>query len=86
MGDSVDNIPGVPGVGEKTALAMVAAYGPLESVLARAERYMTVLDGRDALLAALEIAEPEAAVPEAAFRELEERARALEKPWSSCGR
>lgn len=37
MGDSSDNIPGIPGVGEKTALKLLDAYGDLESVLAHAE-------------------------------------------------
>ncbi len=32
MGDSSDNIPGVPGVGEKTALKLIGEYGTLESV------------------------------------------------------
>ncbi|MDR0433831.1 MAG: DNA polymerase I [Gracilibacteraceae bacterium] len=35
MGDSSDNIPGVPGVGEKTALKLLHAYGTVENVLAR---------------------------------------------------
>jgi len=34
MGDSSDNIPGVPGVGEKTAQKLLAEYGTLENVLA----------------------------------------------------
>ena len=33
MGDTSDNIPGVPGVGEKTALKLVQQYGSLEKVL-----------------------------------------------------
>lgn len=32
MGDSSDNIPGVPGVGEKTALKLISEYGDLESI------------------------------------------------------
>ncbi len=32
MGDSSDNIPGIPGVGEKTALTLVNTYGTLENI------------------------------------------------------
>ena len=32
MGDSSDNIPGVPGIGEKTALKLIADYGSLDGV------------------------------------------------------
>ena len=35
-GDKIDNIPGVPGVGEKTAAGLLKEYGSLESVLANA--------------------------------------------------
>jgi DNA polymerase-1 len=35
-GDKIDNIPGVPGVGEKTAAGLLKEYGTLESVLAHA--------------------------------------------------
>jgi DNA polymerase-1 len=37
MGDSVDNVPGVPGVGPKTAAQLIQDYGDLEAVLAHAE-------------------------------------------------
>jgi DNA polymerase-1 len=53
MGDSVDNIPGVPGVGQKTALAAVSAYGDLEAVIARAARFADLFDARDLLLEAI---------------------------------
>ncbi len=36
MGDSSDNIPGVPGVGEKTALKLLSDYGNLDGVYAHA--------------------------------------------------
>ena len=36
MGDSIDNIKGVPGVGEKGARDLIAAHGDLETLLARA--------------------------------------------------
>ncbi len=38
VGDSVDNIPGVPLVGPKKAAALIEQFGDLESVLANAEK------------------------------------------------
>jgi DNA polymerase-1 len=35
-GDSTDNVPGVPGIGVKTAAELINAYGDLETLLARA--------------------------------------------------
>ena len=37
MGDAVDNIPGIAGVGEKTAAKLLAEYTTIESVLANAD-------------------------------------------------
>jgi len=36
-GDTSDNIPGVPGIGEKTAAELLASFGTLESLLDRTE-------------------------------------------------
>jgi DNA polymerase-1 len=36
IGDSVDNVPGAPGIGPKTAAQLLLEYGDLDSVLARA--------------------------------------------------
>ena len=36
-GDSTDNVPGVPGIGVKTAAELINAYGDLETLLARAD-------------------------------------------------
>ena len=37
MGDTSDNIPGVPGVGPKTALKLIAEYGSVENVMSHIE-------------------------------------------------
>jgi DNA polymerase-1 len=37
MGDSSDNIPGVPGIGEKTAYKLIQQYGSVENVLQNIE-------------------------------------------------
>ena len=37
MGDSVDNVPGVPGIGPKTASQLIQDHGSLEAVLAAAD-------------------------------------------------
>jgi DNA polymerase-1 len=37
MGDSVDNVPGVPGIGPKTASQLIQQYGDVENVLAHVD-------------------------------------------------
>jgi len=52
-GDSVDNVPGAPGIGIKTAAALINEFGDLDSVLARAgeikqdKRRQTLIDFAD---------------------------------------
>ncbi|MSP03855.1 MAG: DNA polymerase I [Acetobacteraceae bacterium] len=49
IGDSVDNIPGVPGIGPKTAALLIAEFGTVEAVLAAAPA-MKPSKRRDALM------------------------------------
>jgi len=37
MGDSADNVPGVSGIGEKTAMKLLAEYGSVENLIAHAD-------------------------------------------------
>ncbi|MEM9139252.1 MAG: DNA polymerase I, partial [Pseudomonadota bacterium] len=52
-GDSVDNVPGAPGIGVKTAAQLINEYGDLDTLLARAEeikqpkRRQTLIDNAD---------------------------------------
>src|SRR6188768_149234 len=52
-GDSVDNVPGVPGIGVKTAAQLITEYGDLDTLLARAgeikqpKRRETLIDFAD---------------------------------------
>jgi DNA polymerase-1 len=52
-GDSVDNVPGAPGIGIKTAALLIHEYGSLEDLLDRAgeikqpKRRQTLIDNRD---------------------------------------
>jgi DNA polymerase I len=38
MGDAVDNIPGIPGVGEKTAQKLIEEFGSIENIIANADK------------------------------------------------
>ncbi len=51
MGDSSDNIPGVPGVGEKTATALIQNYSTIENIYSQLES-LDVKDGVKKKLAA----------------------------------
>src|SRR5437899_3353537 len=50
VGDTSDNIPGVRGIGEKTAVQLLQEFGDLETLLARAEE-VKLKRPREALLA-----------------------------------
>lgn len=54
-GDSTDNVPGVPGIGVKTAAQLLAEYGDLETLLARAGEIKQP-KRREALIANAELA------------------------------
>lgn len=56
MGDKADNIPGLPGVGEKTALAMLTGAGSVANLLAEPEK-VTELGFRGAKTMAAKIIE-----------------------------
>lgn len=61
MGDKVDNIPGVPGVGEKTALALLRGLGGLDAIYADLDRVQTLgIRGAKTLAARLEKAKDSA--------------------------
>jgi DNA polymerase-1 len=46
MGDNVDNVPGVEGVGPKTAAQLIAEYGSLDAVLAEAIKGKSKITGK----------------------------------------
>lgn len=68
MGDAVDNIPGIPGVGEKTAAKLLAEYHTLENVLANADQLKGALgekvrQGKDLAVMSKKLATIITAVP-----------------------
>lgn len=67
-GDASDNIPGIPGVGEKTAQKLLAQYGSLEEVLAHADELpgkmaQKVRDGAESARLSYELARIRTDVP-----------------------
>jgi 5'-3' exonuclease len=66
-GDPSDGLPGVPGIGEKTAAQLIARYGSLDGVLAATDLSPTIARklaaGREYLAAARRVVLPVASVP-----------------------
>jgi DNA polymerase-1 len=68
-GDSVDNVPGAPGIGIKTAAALITEYGDLDTVLARAgeikqnKRRQTLIDFADQIRLSRELVRLDCATP-----------------------
>lgn len=54
VGDTADGIPGIPGFGAKSAAAVLAAYGSVEAIPARASDWSVKVRGADRLAANLE--------------------------------
>ena len=77
MGDASDNIPGVPGVGEKTAVKLLTEYGSVERALSAAETDLKgklrerMIEGRTSALMSKKIATITREVP-------------IELDWEAC--
>ena len=67
-GDAADNIPGVPGIGEKSAVKLVNEFGTVENILAhtdalKGKQKENILAGREQLLLSKRLATIETDVP-----------------------
>ena len=68
-GDSVDNVPGAPGIGIKTAAALINEYGDLDTLLARAgeikqpKRRETLIEFADQIRLSRELVRLDCATP-----------------------
>jgi DNA polymerase-1 len=69
MGDSVDNIPGAPGIGEKGALKLILEFGSAEAAMANAEKVThktyreSLMNNQDLIRQSLELATIHCSVP-----------------------
>jgi DNA polymerase-1 len=70
VGDSVDNVPGAPGIGPKTAAQLLEEYGDLDTLLARAgeikqpKRRETLIDFADQILISRRLVRLDERVPD----------------------
>ena len=79
-GDSVDNVPGAPGIGVKTAALLINEYGDLETLLERAEeikqpkRRQTLIDFVDQIMVSKRLVQLDCETPlDVPLEELEVR-------------
>lgn len=77
MGDSSDNIPGVPGIGEKTAIPLIQQYGAVENLLENIEKIekkgvrTKLIENRESALLSKELVTIDVNVPlQISFHEL----------------
>jgi DNA polymerase I len=86
MGDASDNIPGVPGIGEKTAIPLIQKFGTLDNLLEQADTVdrkgvrTKLLEHRDSALLSKKLVTIDTAVPlDISFHDLNVRQRDSEK-------
>ena len=84
MGDAVDNIPGIKGVGEKTAAKLLAEYETLENILANADNIKGSLGekirgGKEAAIMSKKLATIITDIPAAVFHEEDFRIKEMNK-------
>ena len=84
MGDAVDNIPGIAGVGEKTAAKLLKEFGTLENVLANAASIKgklgeKIIAGKDMAIMSKKLATIITDIPAAVFNEEDFRLKEINK-------
>ena len=84
MGDAVDNIPGIKGVGEKTAAKLLAEYETLENILANADNIKgsigeKIRGGKEAAIMSKKLATIIIDIPAAIFHEEDFRIKEMNK-------
>ncbi len=84
MGDAVDNIPGIKGIGEKTAAKLLAEYGTLENILNNADNIKgsvgeKIRGGKESALMSKKLATIITDIPAAIFHEEDFRLKEINK-------